>query len=248
MKLYTVPGLLVHCQSMFQFYLSIMSCEFDYPFQIYQNFNHRNINISQIKYPKHQINNMIQLLPKPIVFKKSPEKNNLVSLIRNLIIVSFYRNRCNFNMGVSIPNKRNIKIIPILYKNAFTIIIQTCNGKNIFNICRENKYSSKKNSNLIYDWKEIQKLNDTLETLNLSLNKLWINLKNCISQKIYNFAVSKQLYSTSLWFHEDLYIGKPFRYRVPIQRIITANRKEILHRKSQEMHFDHIQERVTRLF
>ena len=212
------PDYIYRCNSMLQFYLSLLST----PSNTTIRANHKcgqkeRFNIDSIKKPLKTIREIKNKLPKQIFFKNNEEKTYLAGIIRKLMITSFYRARCNFNIFLPILTKQDIFISSTIYKNAFVLRTRHAN----FNICREDKYSKNKSTHFIYDWKEINRCNDNLLQYNLSIEKLWKNICTEISSKMSEFSIyQKNLFRNEYcWVFYEKIIGKIFHQILPIWKM-----------------------------
>lgn len=199
---------LLECNNYIQFFLSV--------FPNLLSSKIYNININKRNYIQNfqsRLKEFQNKLPKNIVFKNDQQKNSLVPIIRKLFIFSFFKSKLGYGIINSVPlnfknhihNKLKLNdLFCLIYKNAFTILV----GNKTFNVCRNNRYS-KNDTHLIYDWKEINKLQDTLSEYNLSIEKLWNNIFN----EFKNALLVYFIYTIKLMICEPYYqyqIGNAF--------------------------------------
>ena len=194
----------ISAESFFQFYLSAFSCNIEsirlLKIQKKQSTNN-HINISRVRNIGKLLNFIYSRIPKKINFKNDSKKMHIVSLIRELFLFSYLRNRMNQNIGVKFPLNCDAAIIPIITPSAF-IIKKSSTSKKIlkFNILRENKYSETSRT-FIYDWKEISRLEDNLKEFNLSIEKIWLNLREEFIRELLDTTLcSKISYSKEYWW------------------------------------------------
>ena len=167
-------------KSFFQFFLSIFSCNVANLIlleSLSKKLTNHHVNLRLVRNIGKTIYFIKNRIPGEIIFKNDPVKTETASTIRKLFLFSFLRNRANQYVGVRLPVRRIEKmIVPVITPSAFTIKIHQDNKKIRFNILRKNKYS-KKSKKFIYDWKEIYKLEKFLGNSDLSIQKLWFNLR-----------------------------------------------------------------------
>ena len=198
----------ISAKTFFQFYSSMFSCDSSH-MSIFQasksRLTNHHVNMCRIKNIGKSINFIYSRVPKKIEFKNDAHKTEVASTIRKLFVFSYFRNRMNQNIGIVLPSTSRAPIIPVITSSAFIIQKLSVNKKTFkFNLLRVNKYS-KKSRSFIYDWNEISKFEENLKEFDLSIKKIWLNLREEFLVNMLDTVMCGKIY----YAYEDYWYNSP---------------------------------------